>query len=61
MAFLEQDPIRSRIIINNKCLVQLSNFNYLGCDVLHEEEKNILLRISRYLHTFRKDKQYFES
>ena len=41
MVFLRQDPLRSKIIINNKYVEQGSNINYVGSDISYEE-KNIL-------------------
>ena len=40
-----QDPIRSKIIINKKCLEQVPHYNYLGCDVSYEDEKYINKKI----------------
>ena len=33
MAFLGKDSIRKKIVTDNKILVQVSHFNYLGCDM----------------------------
>jgi ABC-type tungstate transport system permease subunit len=41
MEFLRQDQIRSKIVVNNKCLQQINNFKYLGCDIFYQNEKNI--------------------
>ena len=51
MAFLGQDLIGSKIIINNKYLEQVSNFNYCDCDVPYDNEE-VLLRKSQNLHKF---------
>lgn len=34
MAFIEMEPIRSKIVMNNKIIEQVSHFNYLGCDTI---------------------------
>lgn len=46
MAFCGKDHIRSKIVLNNTTLEQVSNFNYLGCDVTYNNnsadvEKNV--------------------
>jgi len=38
MAFLEQDPVRCKIVVANKCL-QAKNFKYFGCEIYYEYEK----------------------
>jgi hypothetical protein len=40
MAFLGQDQLMRRIIVDNKCL-QVKNFKYLGCEISYENEKDI--------------------
>jgi hypothetical protein len=40
MAFLEEDPVTCKIIVDNKCL-QVQNFKYLGCEISYENEKEI--------------------
>jgi len=32
MAFLGQDPLRCKIVVDKKCLQKLRNFKYLGCN-----------------------------
>jgi hypothetical protein len=34
MAFKGKYPVRSKIMINNKIIKQVKNFNYLGCDIV---------------------------
>ena len=33
MAFLGQDPVRYKIVVDNKCLQKIKNFKYLGCEI----------------------------
>jgi hypothetical protein len=41
MAFQVKYPIRSKIILNNKSIIeQVSNFNYLGCNVTYKYDLN---------------------
>jgi hypothetical protein len=49
MAFLEQQPVRSKIVIENKILEQVNMFNYLGCHVSYEVEKDIQDKITKFL------------
>jgi len=36
MAFLGQDPVTCKIFVENKCLQQVKNFKYLGCEISYE-------------------------
>ena len=33
VAFLGQDPVRCKIVVDNECLKQVKNFKYLGCEI----------------------------
>ena len=41
MAFLGQDPVRCKIVVNNKFLQHGKNFKYLGCEISYENEKDL--------------------
>jgi hypothetical protein len=41
MEFKERDPIRSKIVINNKIIEQVNKFNYLEYLVSYEQKKKI--------------------
>jgi len=41
-AFSGQDPVRYKIIVvDNKCLQQVRNFKYLGCEISYENGRDI--------------------
>jgi hypothetical protein len=53
MAFEGRDHMRSKIVINNNIILeQINTFNYPGCLISYQNEKNILLlnyqNFSRY-------------
>ena len=48
MAFLGQDPLRCKIMVDNKCLQQVKNFEYLSCEVSYENEKDIQQKVARF-------------
>jgi hypothetical protein len=48
MAFLGQDPIISKIAVDNKCL-QFKNFEYLGCEISYENERDIQQNLATVL------------
>jgi hypothetical protein len=48
-AFLGQQHVRSKIVIENKILEQVNTFNYLGCHVSYEGEKDIQDKITKLL------------
>jgi hypothetical protein len=41
IAVLGQDPVKCKIVVDNKCSQQLKNFKYLGCTISYENEKDI--------------------
>jgi hypothetical protein len=44
MAFCGPEPIRNKIVIDNKIKQQVNVFNYLGCSLSYEGEKDIMLK-----------------
>jgi hypothetical protein len=44
MAFCGPEPIISKIVIDNKIIQQVNVFNYLGCSLSVEGEKDIMLK-----------------
>jgi hypothetical protein len=36
MAFLRKDPVRCKIVVDKKCLEQVKDFEYLGCEICSE-------------------------
>jgi hypothetical protein len=49
MAFRGREAIRSKIVINNKIIEQVNTFNYLGCLLSYETEKDITSKLSKFL------------
>jgi hypothetical protein len=47
MAFLVQDPVRCKIIVDNKC-IQVKNFKYLGCEISYESVKDIQQKVAKF-------------
>ena len=43
-------PTLSNIIIEGKVLEQISNFNYLGCDISFDVDKDIQNKVNRFQH-----------
>jgi hypothetical protein len=60
MAFLGKDPVGSKICINNKTLEQVDTFNYLGCTLSYEGEKDMPSKISKFLKTIGVINQIFK-
>jgi hypothetical protein len=60
MAFLGKDPGRSKICINNKTLEQVNTFNYLGCTLSYEAEKDMPTKISKFVKTIGAVNQVFK-
>lgn len=48
MAFIGKEPIRTKIIINNRCIEQVSHFNYLGSDVGYDKDYDVDNKICKF-------------
>jgi hypothetical protein len=49
MAFQGKYPNRSKIISNNKSIIeQVSNFNYLGCNVKYKYDEDLNDKLSKF-------------
>jgi hypothetical protein len=49
MAFQGKYPIRSKIILNNKSIIeQVSNLNYLGCNVTYKYDEDLNDKLSKF-------------
>ena len=48
MSFLGQDPVRCKIFVDNKCLQQVKNFKYIGCEIYCEYEKDIKQKQAKF-------------
>jgi hypothetical protein len=49
MAFKGRDPVRNKIVIDNKILEQVSSFNYLGNMISYEKDLDIDNKLHNYL------------
>jgi len=50
MAFKGKEPIRTKIIIENEAIEQVSHFTYLGCDITFEYENDIQHKLHKFQH-----------
>jgi hypothetical protein len=48
MALRGRYHIRSKIVINNEIIEQLNTFNYLGCTLSYEKEKNVANKLPEF-------------
>jgi hypothetical protein len=49
LAFQRKYPIRSKVILNNKSIIQqVSNFNYLGCNVTYKHDEDLNDKLSKF-------------
>ena len=49
MAFKGRDPVRTKIVIDNKIIEQVNSFNYLGNMISYERELDIDNKLNNYL------------
>jgi hypothetical protein len=49
MAFKGRDPVRTKIVIDNKIIEQVKSFNYLGNMISYERELDIDNKLNNYL------------
>ena len=48
MEFLGQDPLRCKIVEDNKCLQQIKNFKYLGYEISYKIGKGIQQKPAKF-------------
>jgi hypothetical protein len=48
MAFEGKHPRRSKIVIDNKIIEQVSHFNYLGCDVSYNYDADLQIKLNKF-------------
>jgi hypothetical protein len=48
MAFHGKYPIRTKILIYNEIIEQVSDFSYLGCDVTYEINNDIQSKLNEF-------------
>ena len=53
VAFLGKDAVRYKIIVGNKCLQQVKDFKYFGCEISCENEKNIQQKPAQFAQILR--------
>ena len=49
MAFKGRDPVRTKIVIDNKIIEEVNSFNYLGNTISYEKELDIDNKLHKYL------------
>jgi hypothetical protein len=49
IAFALKEPVTSKICVNGKILEQVNTFNYLGCALSYEGEKDMEVKISKFV------------
>ena len=49
MAFKGRDPLRTKIVIDNKIIEKVNSFNYLGNMMSYEKEMDIDNKLQNYL------------
>jgi hypothetical protein len=49
MTFRGRDPIRSKTVISNKVTDQINTYTYLECKLSHEKEKDVAIKLSKFL------------
>ena len=50
MAFEGKYPIRSKIVLNDEILEQVNSFNYLGCLISYDQEKDVERKLNKFQH-----------
>jgi len=48
IALLGQDQVRCKIFVQKKCLQQVNNFKYLGCEIPYQNEKDIQQKLANF-------------
>jgi hypothetical protein len=48
MSFVEQDPVTCESVVDDKCLLQVRNFKYLGWEISYEGGKHIQQKVAKF-------------
>jgi len=48
LAFLGRDSVRCKIVVDNKCLQQVKNFQHPGFEISYENEKDIQQKVAKF-------------
>ena len=48
MAFLGRGPVRCKIVVENKCLQEVKNFQHPGFEISYENEKDIQQKVAKF-------------
>jgi len=48
-SFVGTDHLRTKIIINDKTLVQVSQFTYLGCSISYQFSNDVEFKLAKFL------------
>jgi len=48
MRFSGHDPVRIKIVVENKCLQQEKHFKYPGCEISYKNEKDIQHKLPKF-------------
>jgi len=51
IAFVGKDPVRRKIIVDNKRPQQVKNFKCLGCKISYENKKKIQQQLEKFTQT----------
>jgi hypothetical protein len=53
VAFLLQQPVSCKTVVDNNCLQQVRNFKYLNCEISYENENDIQQKLSKFAQILR--------
>ena len=59
--FLGQDPVRCKFVVDDRCLQQVQNFKYRGCETSYGKEKDIQQKLAKIVSNTGKSKQHFQT
>ena len=61
MSFLRKDAVRRKIVVDKKCLEQVKNFEYLGCEISYENEEMHSTKLPKFCSNTGNSKQHNET
>ena len=50
MAFKGKEPVKTKLVINNKPIEQIQHFTYLGCDITYDYEHDVQKKLHKLQH-----------
>ena len=53
MAFKDKEPVRTKLVIDNKLIQQVQQFAYLECDITYDYDQAVQKKLHEFQHLYK--------